>query len=255
MQRIGRPEPDERGETIQAFGLDTAPPRGRGPIAIPPAELPLPEFLSRAPSDILPAQRVLRPSDAADDSIVISPADSARRFHRGLLVHALLAILPDITPDMRRDAARKYLTRRGVTADDAEPLIAETMAIIDHADFAPLFAPGSRAEISIVANLPELGEGVRINGQIDRLAVTETSVLIADFKTNRPPPKTVAETSTLYLAQMALYRAALTRLYPGRRVSCALVWTHEARLMPLPDSLLDAELERLRLRQNTQSLV
>jgi ATP-dependent helicase/nuclease subunit A len=255
MQRIGRPEPDERGETIHAFGLDTTPPRGRGPIAIPPAEVPLPEFLSRAPADILPAQRVLRPSDAADDSIVISPADSARRFRRGLLVHALLAILPDVTPDTRREAARKYLTRHSVEPDDAASLIAETMAIIDHADFAPLFAPGSRAEISIVATLPELGEGVRINGQIDRLAVTETSVLIADFKTNRPPPKTVAETPSLYLAQMALYRAALSRLYPGRRVSCALVWTHEARLMPLPDSLLDAEVERLRLRQNTQSLV
>ena len=50
---------------------------------------------------------------------------------------------------------------------------------------------------------------MRVSGQIDRLAVTDDAVLIADFKTNRPPPKTAEETPALYLAQMALYRAAL----------------------------------------------
>ena len=37
-------------------------------------------------------------------------------------------------------------------------------------------------------------ETVRISGQIDRLAVTQSFVLIADFKTNRPWPR--AELST-----------------------------------------------------------
>ena len=86
---------------------------------------------------------------------------------------------------------------------------------------------------------------MRISGQIDRLAVTEQAVLIADFKTNRPPPDSVADTPALYRVQMALYRAALQRIYPGKRIDCALVWTDGARLMQLPPSLLDAEIARI----------
>ena len=57
-------------------------------------------------------------------------------------------------------------------------------------------------------------------------------MLIADFKTNRRTPATVEEVPRLYLAQMALYRAALQKIYPGKEVVCALVWTDSARLMP-----------------------
>jgi ATP-dependent helicase/nuclease subunit A len=123
------------------------------------------------------------------------------------------------------------------------------MAIIENPIFAPLFAAGSRSEIGVTALLPELGEGTRIGGQIDRLAVTEHEVLIADFKTNRPPPQTVEQVPTLYRAQLALYREALRKIYPEKRVRCALVWTDGARLMEIPDVLLDAEIRRITERQ------
>ena len=45
-----------------------------------------------------------------------------------------------------------------------------------------------RAEVAFLAALPELGPGAQVNGRVDRLAVTDTEVLILDFKTNRPPP-------------------------------------------------------------------
>jgi len=41
---------------------------------------------------------------------------------------------------------------------------------------------------------------------------------------------------------MALYRAVLAQIYPGRTVDCALLWTDGPRLMPLPAELLDAQL-------------
>ena len=93
----------------------------------------------------------------------------------------------------------------------------------------------------ITAVLPELGNA-RINSQIDRLAVTADAVLIADFKTNRPPPASPEKVPRIYRTQMALYRAALQKIYPGKRIDCALVWTDGARLMPLPHELLDAEI-------------
>ena len=78
-----------------------------------------------------------------------------------------------------------------------------------------------------------------ISARIDRLLVTETEVLIADFKTNRPPPERLEDVHPGYLAQMAGYRRALMDLYPDRPVRCALIWTMGARLMTLPDVLLD----------------
>jgi len=63
------------------------------------------------------------------------------------------------------------------------------------------------------------------------------------------PPATPEETPALYRAQMALYRAALAKIYPGRRIACALVWTEQPRLMTLPAELLDAEIARIAARR------
>ena len=62
---------------------------------------------------------------------------------------------------------------------------------------------------------------------------------------NRPSPADVEQTPRLYRTQMALYRAALQKIYPGKRIACALVWTDGARLMALPEALLDAEIARI----------
>ena len=152
--------------------------------------------------------------------------------------------MPAIAPEKRETAAFSYLKRQGLAPRDAQTLIEETLAVIGDSVFADLFAAGSRAEVAVTAQLPEHGN-VRISGQIDRLAVSGERVLIADFKTNRPPPDSVESTPRLYRTQMALYRAALQKIYPGKDVDCALVWTDGARLMPLSAGLLDAEIARI----------
>ncbi len=83
--------------------------------------------------------------------------------------------------------------------------------MLDSPRFAGLFGSGSRAEIPLVGWVNIGGEKVRVSGQIDRLAVTESEVLIADYKTNRPPPRIAPRA---YVAQLALYRALLRKLYP-----------------------------------------
>ncbi len=102
--------------------------------------------------------------------------------------------------------------------------------------------------MAIVADLPEIAEGARISGRIERLAVTEDEVLAVDFKTNRPPPARVEDVPHIYVTQMALYRAALAKIFPKRRIACALVWTDGPSLMRLDDSLLDVELTHIGTR-------
>jgi ATP-dependent helicase/nuclease subunit A len=194
--------------------------------------------------------RLIRPSDAVAQPARKSPVagDTAARFSRGILVHALLARLPDLPPAERMEAARRYLAARAPDAETGRAILAETFAILDHSQFAAAFATGSRAEAAIVADLPELGGGTRVSGRLDRLAVSADAVLAVDFKTNRPAPARAEDVAPLYLGQMALYRAALGKLFPNRRIDCALVWTEGPKLMPLPAALLDAELARIDAR-------
>jgi ATP-dependent helicase/nuclease subunit A len=84
---------------------------------------------------------------------------------------------------------------------------------------------------------------VRVSGQIDRLAVSDDAVLIADFKTDRLPPARVEEAPQSYVRQLALYRAVLERLYPGRPIRAALVFTEIPVLMEISPAMLEAALQ------------
>ncbi len=88
----------------------------------------------------------------------------------------------------------------------------------------------------------------RSTGVVDRLVVTPDEVLIADYKTNRPAPRSLAETQERYpgyVTQLALYRAVLAQLYPDRPVRAALMWTDVPDLMEIPPEALDAALAGL----------
>ena len=79
----------------------------------------------------------------------------------------------------------------------------------------------------------------------DRLAVTGDAVRIVDYKTNRVPPRSLAEVPEAYVLQLALYRALLLPLYPGKAVEAALLFTETPRLIALPADVMEAALARL----------
>jgi ATP-dependent helicase/nuclease subunit A len=221
---------EEKGETAKAAARHHA----------------LPAWLTAPAPDEPMLPRLIRPSEAVG---MPAPGFAPRgntRFRRGLLVHELLARLPEIAVEKRRDLALAYARAKEVADPDA--LVNETLAVLDDPQFAAAFAPGSQAEAGLVAELPELGKGSRVNGRIDRLAVTDEQVLILDFKTNRPPPKSEAEVPQVYLAQMALYRAAAAKIFKGKRIVCGLVFTDGPRLLQLSDGVLDAQMRGMAAR-------
>ncbi len=136
------------------------------------------------------------------------------------------------------DAASLYVSRPGhdLSATDQRALVREVLAILTHPELTALFGPDSRAEVPLTGVVGSMVVG----GLVDRLAVLDDQVLLADFKTNRQPPARTDDTPVLYLRQMATYRAVLRAIYPDRPVRCALIWTREARVSMLPDALLDS---------------
>ncbi len=210
---------------------------------------PLPAWTSQhAPAE--PAiPNPIRPSDISGSAPpAFSPLGAGKtRFLRGNVVHALLARLPEIPKEKREKTALKFARASGFAERDAETLVRETLAVLDHPLFAAAFGPGSRAEVAIHASRPDLGLKAPITGRLDRLAVTDDQVLILDFKTNRPPPAKEADVAPLYLDQMALYRAAAQSVFPHKRIVCGLLFTDGPRLLQLSDVVLDARLAAISL--------
>jgi len=140
-----------------------------------------------------------------------------------------------------------YLTRMGteLPSEQHDEIANQVMRVLEDERFSPLYGPGSRAEVPIVGRLELNDELIRVNRRVDRLAVTQTAVLIGDFKSDRPVPRRIEQVSPAYIRQLAEYRALLTRIYPGRPVRAALIWTEVPDLMELSAEALDAALTRV----------
>jgi ATP-dependent helicase/nuclease subunit A len=258
---------DREGRPIRVLEVpQTAPPgASRRPPATVDGTAALPEWAIRPAADetaptipLVPSQLAPLDTDAAGDALEApprprddapalppGPAVDNRRFLRGTLTHALLEHLPALPTEHWVEAARAFVAARGAVLDARRQasIVAETLAILRDPTFAPLFGPESQAEVPIVAVLERpqgSGPALRLTGVIDRLAVTAQGVLILDYKTNRPPPTERADVPLAYRLQLAAYRLAVQRLYPGQPVTAAILWTDGARLMEIPAADLDA---------------
>lgn len=212
----------------------------------PPGWLRTPPPREAEPAPPLKPSSALSAADAPDrpvDGPFLAEAAAAGRF-----AHLLLQMLPEIAPDQREPVARALgLARAGaVTTSKRETIIADALALLADPALARLFGRGSLAEVPIAGTV-ELGDGERrpVSGQIDRLAISAEEVVIADFKTTARPPRDEAAIPETTLAQLAVYRALIGQIYPGRPVRALLVYTATlTRLEPAP-ARLDAVMARL----------
>ena len=205
---------------------------------------PVPAWAARPPAEEAEPPRPLAPSRPADDEPpVLSPLalDDGRRYRRGRLIHRLLETLPELAPRRRRRTAEAFLARPGLGLSAAEQreIVAETVRVVEDPRFAPLFGPGSHAEVPITGVVAGTGRGHVVAGQMDRLLIGEHEVSVVDYKTNRPAPSRPEDVAPVYIGQMAAYRAVLREVFPERRIRCLLLWTVGPTLMVLDDHLLD----------------
>jgi len=226
------------GET--GWRLGPTPRQEKAPKPPKPDMPARPAWLDRpAPTEPAPPvpRAPSRPTDTEPAALSPLTGGENRRFRRGLVTHRLLQSLPDIAPADRHAQARRFVARRAHDLPSAavEQILSETFAILESPVFSALFGPGSRAEVPITG---VVGDAV-VSGQVDRLLVTADQVIVADYKTNRPPPETVEAVPAIYIRQMALYRALLTEIYPDREVRCLLIWTDGPCAMALPSAALD----------------
>ncbi len=223
------------------------------PAVTEPARDPLPDWLNRLAPGSEQRPEPIRPSKAlaaadaeprAADTPFLRDARAA-----GILVHRMLELLPSV-PRERREAVGRALARsRGgaISPERRDSLLADVLALLDTPELAALFGPDSRAEASLAGLLKAglQGEPRPVSGQVDRLAITPEAVLIADYKTTARPPATVDDVPDIYVGQLAVYRALMATLAPGREVRCLLVYTSGPAVLEIPPALLAAALARI----------
>ena len=211
-----------------------APPRTPAPGALPdwlrapvPAEIEVPPPLS--PSGAL---------RAADGSRQMPPrqADADAR-RRGKLIHSLLEHLPRLDPEARAQAAAAFVRARAPAFPEPKrrAIVQAALHLLDEPDLAPLFARDARAEVSLSGQVTVAGVAHPVFGRVDRLAVADGTVWLADFKTGRPPAEG-ADLPRADAAQIALYASLLAQIYQGYRIRPMLVWTTGPVIRALSES-------------------
>lgn len=245
----GLPQDDIGRPAFCRFG--PAPIAGAADTADSPSHAPLPDWLHTPVPDETSTSRMTAPSALlAGEEPVLPPLGQARaaRLKRGRLIHALLERLPALPAADRIAAGQHFLSQDTVLPEEAkEEMLGAAMRVLNDPAFADVFAEGGRAEAPVIGTAPCLPAGMIINGRVDRLVVTDTEILIIDFKTDRPPPHRAEDVALAYLAQMGAYAAVLAEAYPTHRIRAALAWTDGPKLMELPPDLLEKAISQTSL--------
>jgi ATP-dependent helicase/nuclease subunit A len=236
-----------------------APAAPGGPKA---GRIEIPSWLRQPAPPHAPRLQPLSPSTAFEEEIGRTFAHAAgsaierrKALARGRIVHRLMQSLPDIPPAARKDAIARYLGGAAGEFSAAEQMemARQVLAILDDQSFAEAFAAGSRAEVPIVGRISCSGRApIAVSGQVDRLAVTRDAILMADYKTDSAAPRDLAEVPEPYIAQLALYRVVVARIYPEKTIRAALVFTAGPTVMEIPGAAMDkaftAAVSRVTLR-------
>jgi ATP-dependent helicase/nuclease subunit A len=226
------------------------------PAAPAPVErTEMPQWLRRSAPPMAPASVAMSPSAVFDDEAgrpfargAASAADRRKALARGRIIHRLMQSLPDIPPPSRKDAIERYLANNAADFLPAEQaqMAQQVLTILNDLIFAELFAPGSRAEVPIVGRIPRSGAAaLAVSGQVDRLAVTRDTVLIADYKTDRAAAGGLAEVPKDYIGQLAAYRAVLRFIYPEKTIRAALIFTEGPNVIEVPGAAMEAAMAEI----------
>ena len=174
-----------------------------------------------------------RPDEDDSDVALVSPIsdDGSNRYQRGRIIHKLLQFLPDVQAADKRLVIAEFLAKNApeMSSSQAERIQNEVLRLLEDEKFNPLFAPGSKAEVPIIGEV----DGRIISAQVDRLVVTDSEVMIVDFKTNRPAAKSLNEVPAVYFKQLRAYRDLLAKIYSGKTVKSYILWTDTAQIMQI----------------------
>ena len=198
----------------------------------------LPDWTLRPALEALRPAQVLSPSDLGGAKALPGepPYPEAEARARGTALHLLLERLPAQDPAGWEDLAAALVPDPAHLAE----ALAGARRVLSQADLAPLFGPGSLAEVAVTAPWRDR----TLAGTIDRLLIAPDRVLIIDYKSNTVVPDRPEAVPEGVLRQLGAYAHMLAQVYPDRAIETAVLWTRTPRLMSIDPEIVRAALAR-----------
>ncbi len=150
----------------------------------------------------------------------------------GIAIHKLIEIMADAPLDIRVVEGQRWAKRLKL-----DPNLPERLhTLLRQPELGVFFSETAQSEVTI-------GGKNGFSGRIDRLAMTDDSIFLLDYKTNRQPPNVVGPEHR-YAQQMAGYAQNLQSAFPGRDVKAALLWTQTGQITWISEAVLSQALDQ-----------
>jgi ATP-dependent helicase/nuclease subunit A len=240
MKRLDAQQIGDGDEAILRFGEPSSTEPKAAQIGAPAVIASMPAW-ARTAAPVEAEMRHVEPSTIMPRRAVIPGGrGDAMALDRGRAIHRALEQLA-LAPSERWSAVALQAAST-ILSDPAAAQVAAAEALKVRRDLllSHLFAPGSYGEVPLRGVVEWQGVKVDLAARLDRVVLGERDVMIVEFKTDRVVPKVDSSIPASYVTQLALYRVAVARLFEGRAVNCAILWTAEPRLTVLPTKLLEA---------------
>lgn len=146
---------------------------------------------------------------------------------KGKLIHKVLEVIGKNYAEEKSwllNLAQKIIAREEfLNAKEKKEITYEISAFIDSNLFTEIFSNEVKCEVEIVGKINDRD----FLGRIDLLIVKENEVLIVDYKSDEAMSEGVSQQ---YQNQLRNYQNLVQKIYPRKKVSCAVLWVKGLRL-------------------------
>lgn len=212
-----------------------------------PENLEIPAFFQTPPASFYKNIAPSHPS--TQDDVTPPSAVSSHSMTRGIIIHRLLEMLPQVPASKRLESAIHYVknyTSYDILSgpdsfgseQDIHNLCTRLIHIIESKPFCDIFSEQSRSEVPLSGSMTINHQHVPIQGRIDRLLITDHDVTIVDFKSKTKVPETPDRIPQTYLYQMTCYHTIVQNIFKNKHVTSAILWTEDPMLMTIPETLI-----------------
>lgn len=146
---------------------------------------------------------------------------------RGKLIHKILEVIGKNSKEDKEwlmNLSKKIVSNETFLNKESRIEILEMInKFLSSEQFENLFLGEIKCEVPIIGEI----NNQMVNARIDLLVITENSILIIDYKTDKVAPNKI---SSEYSQQLKIYEKLIKNLYPNHQIRSAILWLESLRL-------------------------
>lgn len=149
---------------------------------------------------------------------------------RGKLIHKILEIFGKNYREDKlwlQNLSRSLIEKEEfISQKEKQKILKETNDFLNSPLFEQIFSGEIKCEMDVAGEM----NGKKISIRIDLIKITPDEITIIDYKSDETLPDIVP---AQYLEQLFIYKSLLTKIFPEKKISCAILWVKFLELRTL----------------------